>query len=73
MAGPTTGPTSFRLRFSRTDEVLPGLEDAVQTLMGYAMQDCSCGILIVRHSPGDYTVTLDRSVKFGETVTRIAE
>lgn len=64
--------TSIRLRFSKGDEVVPGLDAAVQLLIQAAMEDCSCGILITRHGPGDYTAALDRSVRFGETVTKIA-
>lgn len=70
--GPALDPTSIRVRVSRADEVLPGLDAAVQSLIQTAMQECSCGIRITRHGPGDYTVALDRSVRFGETVTRIA-
>ncbi|UVJ41313.1 hypothetical protein [Arthrobacter sp. CJ23] len=64
-------PSTIRLQFSHVSDVLPGLEAAVQSLIGAANRDRRCGILIVRHGPGDYTATLDPSVKFGETETRI--
>ncbi|GGJ22456.1 hypothetical protein [Paenarthrobacter histidinolovorans] len=71
MDGIASGLTSLHLQFSTADEVVPGLDAAVQSLIRDANRNRTCGILITRNSPGDYIATLDPSVPFGETMTRI--
>ncbi|MET4591078.1 hypothetical protein [Arthrobacter sp. 754] len=62
---------SLDLQFSTAHEMHEGLDHAVATLIGTAME-ASCGILVTRLHPGRYTVAVDESVPFGETYESIA-
>lgn len=43
------------------------LEAAVRDLQEAALQAGTCGILVTRHSPGNYTAELSDQVPFGMT------
>lgn len=70
--GPSAEPRSIQLYFSSGDELQRGLDAAVESLINAAMLDGRCGILVTRHQPGNYTVALDESVPFGETLEVVA-
>ena len=72
MESQTMNARSIHLSFASADEVHDGLDNAVETLIQTAAQDGTCGIRVTRHEPGAYTVALDESVPFGETVEDIA-
>lgn len=70
-SGPSAGPRSIQLHFLSVDELQRGLDAAVESLIDAAMRNGKCGILVTRHQPGHYTVALDESVPFGETIEDI--
>ncbi|HKU29452.1 hypothetical protein [Arthrobacter sp. NyZ413] len=72
MIAAPTAEREIRLSFSSAEEMHDGLDRAVNSLIQNAATDANCGILVTRHEPGSYTVALDESVPFGQTLEAIA-
>ncbi|XAS68807.1 hypothetical protein V3C33_05895 [Micrococcaceae bacterium Sec5.7] len=63
---------AIHLQFSSALEIHDGLDNAVAALIETAALEASCGILVTRHEPGQYSVALDQSVPFGKIYEDIA-
>lgn len=62
-------PESITVKVASRTSMDSALDEAVQTLSQRA-RSSRCGILVTRSGPGDFTVSVDRSVPFGTTLER---